>query len=191
MSISKKLASLAIITGLASFSSVAKDMDEHWQASIKFGGWSHHSEDDFHGQKYNETHNGLGLQVSRKIHDSDWSVGAEYFYMRDSYSQPSQMTSILGTYSIQFDNDVLTQADIVTGITHHNRSSAVAHWLVYPDGTKTLQHTDIEDMNAIYPSLMLTTRWYDALEVDMTFIPKTSATPSSVIFFRLGIPFTF
>lgn len=190
MSISIKLASISLITCLTTFSVIAKDFSNNWQASLKFGGWSHHSDDDFHGQKFNESHNGLGLQVSRKIQDSHWSIGAEYFYMRDSYSQPSQMTSILASYSVHFDNDILTQADIVTGLTHHNRSRAVAHWLVYPDGKKTLQYTDIDDMNAIYPSLMLTTRWYDFLEVDVTLIPKTSATPSSVVFFRLGIPFT-
>jgi len=163
------------------------EFEKDWDVHLKFGGWSHHQDSDVFGHyDFNESHNGIGIQAWKGIVGSKWHVGAEVFHMKDSFSQPATMISVSSKYEFIFDNKVLTHIDLLAGITVHDRSF-IHHYYHRSDGEVIIAHSDIYRDVAVAPSLMLTARWFDRFDVDITHYPEFSTNHYSVTFIRFGL----
>nr|WP_086939787.1 hypothetical protein [Thaumasiovibrio occultus] len=70
-------------------------------SAIRFGGWSHHLEDEWvdDGPRYNESHGGIGVDIGLKRWQR-WQMQLSLHYMKDSWNQD------LYAASLSFDRPV-------------------------------------------------------------------------------------
>jgi hypothetical protein len=178
---------LLIAASLSTYVSAESFFDGTTDMHIKFGGWSKHGETDkYRKYKHNESHKGMGIQIWKGVTDSRWHLGAEYFNMKDSLNYDATMISLLTKYQWDFNNSILTSFDLSTGITYHDRGFLLPIY-TKKDGkiVSFRQHLYRDQITA--PSLMLTFRWFDSVETDITYIPSTGFNKTPVVFLRLGI----
>lgn len=179
-----------IILSIFSMSSFAADspfFEDGLDTHIKFGGWSKHQDSKKYGSyDFNESHNGLGIQWWKGVKGTGWHIGAEYFQMKDSFGESAKMYSLASKYEFDFENEVLTSIDLLTGITLHDRSFVFHHYYRKDDAVVVTKR-DIYRDTIVAPSLMVTFRFYDRFEIDITHIPEMSMNEYAVTFIRLGV----
>lgn len=104
---------------------------ERSETTIYFGGWSSHSsnkelnEDYFLSTgkkfKYNENHQGLGIQYAIPYKETDNFLVFDGWYMKDSYNQPAYQLSLAYKHRFRFEN-IIESVDLGLGISLANRS---------------------------------------------------------------------
>lgn len=170
---------LTILLIFFSLDSIASEKELEW--SLKFGGWSKHSEEkNMANRDWNENHMGIGLK--RIFVDNERSdLFIEGFYMKDSYNLNSGYLGGGVEHTIPFETEYLKiKVNAMFGILQRSLHN-------YYEETDTLEsHSEIK------PSFMyyLTFEIKDKYEIDFTYIPKgTALIENEVFFFRLGYRF--
>ncbi len=170
-----------LIVLLLSFASNSIASDEISEWTIKFGGWSKHSEEkNMAGRDWNENHMGFGLKKTFKDNErSDLFI--EGFYMKDSYNLNSGYFGGGIEHTIPFETEYLKiKINAMFGILQRSLHN-------YYEDSDVLEST-----TEIKPSFMyyLTFEVKDRYEIDFTYIPKgTALIENEVFFFRLGYRF--
>ena len=104
---------------------------ERSETTIYFGGWSSHSDNTELNEdyllstgkkfKYNENHQGLGIQYAIPYKETDNFLVFDAWYMKDSYSQPSYQLSVAYKHRFRFEK-VIDSIDLGLGLSLANRS---------------------------------------------------------------------
>ncbi len=178
---------LVLLFPSVGFSYELPKFDDGVDIHLKFGGWSKHSSSDKFGKyDFNESHDGYGIQLWKGIEDSPWHVGFDAFHMKDSLDNNAKMYSIAVKYEWSLANDVLTHIDLSSGITYHDRSFLETYYYE-KDNEYIVTGHKINSGSVISPSVVLSLRLYDRLDIDVTHYPAVSINEYAVTFFRLGI----
>ena len=173
-----------LIVLLLSFSvnSIASDEISEW--TIKFGGWSKHSEEkNMAGRDWNENHTGIGIKKVFKKFESDdlFDAFVEGFYMKDSYDMDSGYIGAGAMFDTPLKIEyVSVKFNVLAGVMQRSLHN-------YDEINDIL-----ESETKIRPSLMyyFTIEIMDNVDVDLTYIPKgTALIENEVFFFRLGYRF--
>lgn len=147
-----------------------------------FGGWSYHSE-DVEKEKYpfNENHNGLGYERYWREEGKDFSFGAGFWYMTDSYHMKSYHLALNYKYHLS------PRLTANLALTYMNRGARTKNTL-YTSTGRDLTEYEVKRTNMFALVPYLSIQVIDDLSVDLMWMPQFE-DDVSVTFARLSYKF--
>ncbi|EGQ9273777.1 hypothetical protein LJ774_004180 [Vibrio parahaemolyticus] len=174
---------------LSSWNDSFKKNKKDWEIQLKVGGWSHHKYKSDVKVDFNQSHNGLGIALYKKVEGLNIlskvfdAYSYELFYMKDSFRMGQVQAST--TLYKRFDPNLpfmrRVELDLMFGVMSRS------------DGIADLQTGEIYSRERItFPFALPGLTWYvdDIMHFDLTHIPRVKGINNfPTTFVRAGFSF--